>query len=130
MTEEKAVSTSTKIKTISGLSYHPNAICEAFEQELVKEIENSPWNTSLARLTQHYGAKEYSYNRAITKIEQLKDAAPIPALFLKILDELYTQEILQKEEILDQCIVNRYLSGEGIAFHTDNINFFAEPIVS
>jgi alkylated DNA repair dioxygenase AlkB len=130
-TTTKPIPTQQESIPISGLSYHQEVIAEDFENELVKWIEEKgQWNRSLPRLTQHYGLKEYSYNKSVKQTKDLKDAAPIPEIFLKLIEELRGKKVLEEKEEVDQCIVNRYVLGEGISPHTDHQTFFAEPILS
>lgn len=115
---------------ISGLSYYEDILTNEFEKRLINFIESGSWDHSLKRLTQHYGAKKYSYTNTVKNIKDLSDASPTPDIFKELLKLLYEKNILDSKEELDQFIVNRYLPGEGISHHTDHTTFFDEPIIS
>ena len=56
-----------KYKTpIEGLIIIPNFITKEEEEYLIQEIEDNEWNTSLKRLTQHYGYMYDYKSRTIT----------------------------------------------------------------
>jgi alkylated DNA repair dioxygenase AlkB len=96
---------------INGLTVINNYIDTKTHTDLIVNINNSYWSKSLSRYTQHYG---YIYNYNSYGIEQ---SAPIP--------EWITSLFPNKN--YDQCIINRYLPGEGISPHIDS-NIFADEI--
>jgi len=103
---------------MQGLTYVPDFITPDQEAQLVALIDNSKWNTSLTRRTQHYGY-EYDY-----KSKDLKTADAIPKVFLDIL-----QPLVKTNNYPNQVIVNEYLPGQGISKHTD-ASMFKDVILS
>ena len=96
---------------INGLTVIDNYIDAKTHDDLIVNINNSYWSKSLSGYIQHYG---YVYNYNSYGIEQ---SAPIP--------EWITALFPNKN--YDQCIINRYLPGEGIAPHIDS-PIFADEI--
>ncbi len=105
---------------LPGLTYLPNFITTDEENQLINDINNKPWNTSLKRLTQHYGFV-YDYSNP-----KLNEAEAIPDFILPIKTRLENQ----LNQTFDMVIVNRYLPGEGISQHTDHVKLFDDTIVS
>lgn len=101
---------------MKGLKIIENYIDEDKENELIDIINKQKWNTSLKRLTQHYGYKYNYKSRNLTHDDKIGD---IP----KWLSSLIKYDI-------DQIIINRYLQGEGISAHIDNTNIFDDMIIS
>ena len=92
---------------MNGLTIIDNYIDTKTHDDLIVNINNSYWNKSLSRYTQHYG---YTYNYTSYGIEQ---SAPIPDWISSLFPN----------KSYDQCIINRYLPGEGIGFHIDSHMF-------
>ncbi len=105
---------------IKGLTYIPHFISNDEETLLLEKINAQSWNTSLKRLTQHYGY-EYKYTGYT-----LNPASPIPDFILPI------KERIEKitGNTYDMVIVNRYLPKEGISPHIDHIKLFGSSVVS
>ncbi len=95
------------VPAIAGLSYVQEYVSPAEEIKLVEAIDRGPWDTSWQRRRQPFGASYGSKNLD----------RPIPAwgrrLAARLLDEKRT------DMPFDQMLVNEYLSGQGIALHTD-----------
>jgi alkylated DNA repair dioxygenase AlkB len=90
--------------SIKGLTLHYNYITNEISDNLIKKIYDSEWNTSMSRRTQHYGY-EYGYtNFNVTKTK------PIPPVFSEVVKTIISP---------DQCIINEYTPGQGIAAHID-----------
>ncbi len=105
---------------LAGFTYIPNFITIEEENQLFNEISNKPWNTSLKRLTQHYGFV-YDYSNP-----KLNEAETIPDFIMPIKTRIENQ----LNQTFDMVIVNRYLPGEGISPHTDHVKLFDDTIVS
>ena len=101
---------------IEGLEIFTDIISEEEEKEIIECIVNEPWNTSLRRLTQHYG---YVYNYVSPyRLEKTKD----PPLWLRnLIQKLLKKKYLTKKP--EQIIINRYLVKEGIGPHIDSTVF-------
>ena len=93
---------------IDGLSYYMNFITPELEEELIKHVDEQPWDTAWQRRVQQYGS---SYGKA------RPSQAPIPTWLLPVCDRL-TQEGFF-DEVPNQIIVNEYQPGQGIAPHSD-----------
>ena len=94
---------------------------EQDEDDLIRDIDSRPWNNSLSRRTQHYGyVYDYSQKDVLTKASE-----EIPNAWI---EKVLRPWNLSTE--FNQCIVNEYVPGQGIAKHVDNTKLFAETIVS
>lgn len=105
----------------NGLTYMKEFISREQELELIKRINESEWNTSISRRTQHYGWK-YSYGGT----SKLEETEPIPEWLKEIKEEL--DKIVMTK--FNQVIINEYVAGQGIAAHTDNPKMFDDIIIS
>ena len=98
-----------------GLTLKENFISQAFEEELLKEIDARPWLNDLKRRVQHYGYK-YDY-KTKGKLDYLGE---MPEFLLS----------LNPGFKFNQVIVNEYLPGQGISPHIDLPSLFGECISS
>lgn len=108
---------------IDGLIYKNNFISLSEQEKLIAIIDESPWDYSLKRRTQHYGFK-YDYTKK--KIDKSLYVGAIPEWLKSYCDFL----IEWFEEIPDQVIINEYLPGQGISRHTDCVPCFGKTIAS
>lgn len=117
-----------KIKSVSGLYYIPNILSyypNLDYTNIVKELDENKWeqvtSNMNSRIVQQYGYK-YNYNT-----NNIKDVTTpfIPCLtILKNILEEIVEEILPNANIpFNQCIVNNYMTGQGISKHIDNIQY-------
>ena len=107
---------------IDGLDLRLDFVSLGEERALMEAVDNSPWNTSLSRRTQHYGyLYDYKSRSAASK------TTPIPGWSESIRSRLTEQGLLTTSP--DQLIVNEYKPGQGIAAHVDS-GVFADGIVS
>lgn len=75
---------------------------------------------------QHYGYPyDYERSKAENKIESV---SPIPAILDRIRARLVSDGYFSR--LPDQLIVNEYLPGQGIGFHTDNVKKFGPTVAS
>jgi alkylated DNA repair dioxygenase AlkB len=111
------------ISPLPGLILIPNFITKEEEQYLIDEINNNEWDTSLTRLTQHYGYKYNYKSRNITEEDYL---GPIPDWFDFFIEKTRLTKLIKQKP--DQIIINRYLPGEGISAHTDIPSIFKNQI--
>jgi alkylated DNA repair dioxygenase AlkB len=107
---------------IDGLLLIDEFISTDEEEILVKQINDSEWNTKLSRRTQHYGY-EYSYTGGAPQ-----KTTTIPKDYDFFIERLKDKQIF--EEYPDQVIVNEYYPGQGILKHTDNAKYFGNTIYS
>jgi alkylated DNA repair dioxygenase AlkB len=97
-----------------------NWVSETEETDLLNSIDNETWDSTLKRRVQHYG---YSYNY---KTRTVIPASPFPPWLSNVCERLVNQNIMLYP---DQCIVNEYRPGQGIAAHVD-ADVFGPVIVS
>jgi alkylated DNA repair dioxygenase AlkB len=105
-----------------GLSIIYDVITEEEEQQLLNEIDNTPWDNTLSRRTQHY----------ITRYNYKKGMANEPGLQLTPLIESFAQKLVLDnicKTMPDQIIVNEYKRTQGISAHTDS-RIFDDTIIS
>ena len=108
----------------SGLSYHPDFIDRDSEELLLEYIDQQDWNTSLRRRTQHYGHRyDYAQKTAVGQ-----EAPPIAGPLAFIAHHLAQASVFLADPDgsgiePQQCIVNEYIKGQGIAAHTDARSF-------
>jgi alkylated DNA repair dioxygenase AlkB len=110
---------------IKGLYNKKEFITEQEEVDLVDFINKQPWNTSLARRTQHYG---YLYNYSNTSV--LKPTIQIPPQLLVYKQRIEAYIAPLAKVSFQQCIVNEYTVGQGIAPHIDHTGHFGPIVVS
>jgi alkylated DNA repair dioxygenase AlkB len=106
---------------IPGLVLINDFITEKEEMQLLQRINSSKWNTTLKRRTQHYG---YIYDYKSRGLAE--KTLPIPDWCNFIIERLLENGYGP----YDQCIVNEYTPGQGIAPHIDSVTAFEETVVS
>jgi len=104
-----------------GLTYTDDFITKEEETALLTAINGCPWDTTLARRTQHYGYK-YPYQAK----DKLEVTTAIPQFCEAI--QKRAEELTNKQ--FDQLIINEYVPGQGISAHVDNIKLFGDTVVS
>lgn len=110
---------------IKGLQLINNFINDKEEKQLLENIYNNLWDESIKRRVQHYGLKfEYKYRKAEKK--SIKD---FPNWLKNIVNKLIKIDSL-KDFNPNQCTINEYLPGIGIASHIDTHSCFGNSIVS
>ena len=113
-----------KNENIKGLHIINNFIDNLEQKELLENIYNNIWDNTIKRRVQHYGSK---FNYKIRKIDNSYSTFPewlnIVINKFKLIDNL-------KYFKPDQCTINEYLPGIGIAPHIDTHSCFGNKIVS
>lgn len=113
------------VKEIPGLYLIPDFITKDEEQTLLTYINSCKWQKGPgSREVQQFGYK-YNYankNAVMEKIDKM------PPQFDFVLDKLMDSKAFTEKP--DQCIVNKYLPGQGISAHTDHIKHFGPRIAS
>lgn len=111
-----------------GLYYEDNIVSEDLEKSTLKWFESKEANEHWFQITQsnknarkvmHFG---YKYNYRTGAPSKYKDASDLPDILQPYL-ELIQQIKLTNNEEFNQCIVNRYLPGQGIGFHIDHLDY-------
>jgi alkylated DNA repair dioxygenase AlkB len=110
---------------IVGLNITPNFITNDYENQLIQNITNEEWNTSLKRRTQHYG---YTYNYKSRSITEKDYLGPFPKWLDELADYIVLNAKLDRKP--DQIIINEYLPGQGISAHIDVPTIFDDHICS
>lgn len=111
-------------KKISGLYYIKNIIKN--HEEIIQKLDKKEWKpltkSDNSRMVQHYGFS-YDYKKLNIK-EKIKD---IPDFLIKLKDNLYHickhLNIIDKDYIFNQCIVNNYYKKQSISKHIDILDF-------
>jgi len=129
-----------EIRKPSSLVYYDNAVNEYFGkivdewfktnylQNRLFSVSNAQKVTSEnARKVVHFG---YSYNYTSRKANEKIEDMPLIVQILKSIIPIVWKDappnITQK---LNQCIINRYLPGQGIGSHIDKTDDFGDTIV-
>ena len=111
---------------IKGLTLIKNFITSKEEGLLLENIYNNKWDTTIKRRVQHYGIKfEYKYR----KIESSSIIEEFPIWLNNIIEKLKEINILSNFNP-NQCTINEYIPGIGIAPHIDTPSCFGDCIVS
>jgi len=112
----------------SGLSFFEDAVPESFcdlveEWFQMPETQNAMFpvtkSSEKARKVIHYGYK-YDYNSGGTK-QKAPEFPYIIEIFLGIISRVSKKEGISDN--LNQCIINRYLPGQGIGPHIDKLDY-------
>ena len=111
---------------IKGLDLINNFINESEENFLLDTIYKNSWDNTVKRRSQHYGIKfDYKYRN----IEQNYCLEEFP-FWLKILVDKFKKVKVLEEFYPNQCTINEYIPGVGIAPHIDTHSCFDDIIVS
>ena len=108
--------------SIPGVRIVPDWLSQQEEQFLVDAVDQSPWITDLSRRVQHYGWRYDYKSRRITREDFL---GPLPFWMADVVERLTQSNLLPG---VDQCIVNEYEPGQGIAAHTDCVPCFGPTV--
>lgn len=111
------MNTPSPVPGIPGLLFIKETLQEDQRAELLRNIDQQPWSTSLRRRVQQYGYM-YDYTHKVIQPQYL---GPLPAWLDPLLQAL-------PQARWNQCIINEYCVGQGIGQHTDNRRF--GPIVA
>jgi alkylated DNA repair dioxygenase AlkB len=97
---------------IDGLTLQKDFITKEQEINLLKFINQQPWNITLERRTQHY-----AYNYSYCHKGHVSKTKPIPEEFKVIFSSVFPVDELT------QILVNEYTPGQGIGKHIDDLMF-------
>ena len=112
---------------IPGLLYQADFISHAEETGLLAFVDSQPWDTSIKRRVQHYGA---TFNYTTKKIDSpsVDRVRCIPSdFFFRIKNFLGAHGILSPN--LSQLTVNEYLAHVGISQHCDTHSVIGDVLV-
>lgn len=110
---------------INGLTLLENFITEQEENELIGYINSNQWDNKIKRRVQHYG---HVFDYQIKKVDSQKHI-PIPQWMDNMLLKLNKINLLSGF-VPNQCTINEYLPGIGIAPHIDTHSSFTDTIIS
>ena len=102
-----------------GLHYLPDFLTDGEQASLIREIDQGSWNSSLSRRVQQYG---YRYNYKRREVTAQDYIGPLPEFLAPVAERLH-QATEDFAECPVQCIVNEYISDQGIAYHYDAVSF-------
>ena len=108
---------------IPGFKLVPDFLTKAEEEEIVAEIDRSPWSTELRRRVQHYG---WRYDYKSKRVDPNMHIGPLPDWAERIAQRLFDSRHVP--ELPDQVIVNEYVKDQGIAPHIDSPSSFADGV--
>lgn len=100
------------------LKFVPSWLSEVEHRKAIEEVDSRPFENTLSRRVQHYGAR-YDYFDA--SVKEIGSAPPIPEFLWSLGQRLVAEGYFA--EIPEQVIVNEYLSDQGIAAHIDRPDF-------
>jgi alkylated DNA repair dioxygenase AlkB len=108
--------------SIPGVRVIADWLSQPEEQLLADAVDQSPWITDLSRRVQHYG---WRYDYKSRRIDREDYLGPLPAWMSIVVSRLVEANLLPG---IDQCIVNEYEPGQGIAAHTDCVPCFGPTV--
>ena len=131
------------MEQISGLIYEDDVISEDMETQLIEFLQNIEYDSILHRKTKSYG---YRYKYAHVNNSSSEEVEPIPdildtlnvdnfntdSLIMNNLNDKVNAEVDANVDVnskFNQCIINVYEPGEGIAAHIDDTRLFGDKIV-
>jgi alkylated DNA repair dioxygenase AlkB len=107
---------------ISGLSYQKDSISADLHLELINWLSEEKDFTSVSSSANSRKVLQYGYQYDYSRKSTQQKAEPFPALIQKVIKEAKLPVKLDRTQF-NQCIVNRYLAGQGINAHIDHINY-------
>lgn len=113
------------MESIKGLTLITDFITDKEEKELIKYINQNDWDNKIKRRVQHYGhVFEYS-----TKKVNIQKYSIFPIWLEPVISKIKKYEKL-RHFAPDQCTINEYKPGIGIAHHIDTHSSFSNTIIS
>jgi len=103
-----------RIERIEGLSYYDNVISEELENELMQYLNEAKWKHVSGTGSREVIQLGYDYDYRSQKVTKGDD---IPDVIEKL------KSLIPDGEKYNQCIINKYLPGQGISAHIDSKNF-------
>jgi alkylated DNA repair dioxygenase AlkB len=115
----------TSAPSIVGLTYIPEYLSAAEQEQLITTVDGLPWLGDLKRRVQHYG---YRYDYTRKTVDASLYLGPLPGWAAEL--AVRFQRDGQIARAPDQLIVNEYLPGQGIAGHVDCVPCFGDTVLS
>lgn len=113
------------VKGIHGLTCVPDYISAAEERDLLELIDRNRWSSEFKRRVQHYGYR-YDYRRR--NVPESGYLGMLPGWLQALAERLQYDGLIA--ETPDQCVINEYLPGQGIATHVDSIPCFGDTVLA
>jgi alkylated DNA repair dioxygenase AlkB len=110
---------------INGLQVISDYITEVDEAGLLVMISLQPWLTDLKRRVQHYG---YRYDYRAHRVGEESYLGDLPAWLTGLAECLHQDGFI--DAVPDQCVINEYEAGQGIAPHVDCVPCFGDTVIS
>lgn len=103
-----------------GLAYANNFLSAGEQDLLLDHIDALSWKYVYGetRRVQHYGWIYDYAKRRVAREDKLEDG--LPPFFSFLVERLHERGMIPKTQKIDQCIVNEYNPGQGIAKHIDH----------
>lgn len=111
--------------TPSGLFLLENFVSPTAAAKLLAAVDAAPWRADLKRRVQHYG---YIYDYRRRHVDAAMRLGPLPGWLAPLARRLHAEGHFPA--LPDQCIVNEYAPGQGIALHVDCEPCFGDVIAS
>lgn len=102
------------MEKIVGLSYYDDVINEELENELMQYLNVAKWKHVSGAGSREVIQLGYDYDYRSQKVTK---GDPMPAVIEKL------KGLIPEGEKYNQCIINKYLPGQGISAHIDSKNF-------
>ncbi len=109
----------------TGLSLLADFVSPDVAADLLTAIDAAPWRADLKRRVQHYG---YVYDYRRRNVDADMRLGPLPVWLAPLAERLHAEGYFSA--VPDQCIVNEYVPGQGIAQHVDCEPCFGDVIAS
>ncbi len=123
--DQNRLITQQRVQQINGLRLLNDYIDRRYEEELISNIDRSPWSGELKRRVQHYG---YKYDYRTRRITSDAYQGPLPNWLYVLGQQLESEKLIPF--LPDQAIINEYLPGQGISPHIDCEPCFGDIIIS
>jgi len=111
-----------------GLDYYPNLIDDDLSNRLTDFLQSEQFNKELFPVTKLRTGEispksrmvaQYGYRYDYTSGSTNQKTTPIPQLLLELRNLIKVDDSID----FDQCIINRYLPGQGIGGHFDRLTY-------
>lgn len=109
---------------IDGLLFFKNVISDSdVEEELETFLQSEEdWfpvtSSANSRIVRHYGFRYNYSSKGVTE-----PAPPFPSIISKLREIIRSINAVPDDLPLNQCIINRYLPGQGISAHIDSLSY-------
>ncbi|WP_198084381.1 alpha-ketoglutarate-dependent dioxygenase AlkB [Variovorax sp. E3] len=124
-TKKKVADEFIRAEIPEGLQIVADFVSSSEERNLLSLIDDSEWDTGMARRVQHYG---WRYDYKSKKVDGEAFLGPLPVWAADLGERLFQKGLLN--ELPDQVIVNEYVGAQGINKHIDCPSCFRGPVIT